>query len=76
MDKELIERSFCMDNLYGYNMVPPTLLMFLSDDISARQRFMGMNDDERQDFLKTAEGFQSKEEMERYLYHKEHDNFK
>lgn len=65
-----------MDNFFGYNMVPPTLLMFLSDDTAARERFIGMNDDERHTFLKTAEVFQSKEEMERYLYHKEHDHFK
>lgn len=65
-----------MDNMNGINMIPPTLLMFLTEDIVARDRFIGMGDDERHEFLKTAKGFQSKEEMERYLYHKEHDQFK
>jgi len=65
-----------MDNIFGYNMMPPTLLMLLSDDIAARERFMGMEDNERNEFMKSAERFQSKEELERYLYHKEHDNFK
>jgi hypothetical protein len=65
-----------MDNIFGYNMMPPTLLMLLSEDVAARERFMGMGDDERHSFLSTANRFQSKEEMERYLYHKEHDNFK
>lgn len=65
-----------MDNIFGYNMMPPTLLMLLSDDIAARERFMGMEDNERNEFMKSADRFQSKEELERYLYHKEHDNFK
>lgn len=65
-----------MDNMNGMNMIPPTLLMFLTEDIAARDRFLGMEDNERVEFLKTSKGFQSKEEMERYLYHKEHDQIK
>lgn len=68
--------KYYMDNINGFNSIPPTLLMFLTENMAARDRFMGMDDNERRDFLKSSENFQSKEEMERYLYHKEHDQFR
>lgn len=58
-------------NLYGYNMMPPTLLKLLSEDSEARSRFYDMNEKERHDMIKETGNFQSKEEFERYLYHRD-----
>ncbi|MFV0343585.1 MAG: hypothetical protein ACK5JH_11990 [Anaerocolumna sp.] len=66
-----------MDNFYGYNnMASPALILFLTDDAFARNRFNGMTEFERSSFIRDTKGFQSKEELERYMYHKEHDGFR
>ena len=65
-----------MDNPDGMNLIPPVLGLLLNDDILARNAFLDMEDSRKDYLLRNAEDFQSKEELERYLYHFEHDNFK
>lgn len=65
-----------MDNFSGFNMLPPAMAFYLTSDLVARDAFLGLDDDGQRDFLEYAKEFQSKEELERYLYHHNEDNFR
>ncbi len=57
-------------------MLPPSLAVFLTNDLVARDTFLGLNELDQQNFMDYAREFQSKEEMERYLYHRNEDEFR
>ncbi|MDF2870308.1 MAG: hypothetical protein K0R05_1883 [Anaerocolumna sp.] len=65
-----------MDNFGGFNMLPPSLAVFLTNDLVARDTYLGLNELDQQNFVDYAREFQSKEEMERYLYHRNEDDFR
>lgn len=64
-----------MDNFGGFNMFPPALAIYLTNDLVARDTFLGLDDRDQSNFLEYAKEFQSKEELERYLYHHDEEDF-
>lgn len=65
-----------MDNFGGFNLLPPSLAVFLANDLVARDTFLGLEEMDQQNFMDYAKEFQSKEEMERYLYHRNEDDLR
>ncbi|SHO51512.1 hypothetical protein [Anaerocolumna xylanovorans] len=66
-----------MDNFLGFNnMLPPALAVYLANDVAARDAFLELDDAKRDEFLAYSKEFQSKEELERYLYYHDEDNFR
>ncbi|MGN6711526.1 hypothetical protein SAMN02745136_00839 [Anaerocolumna jejuensis DSM 15929] len=65
-----------MDNFGGFNnLLPPALALYLTNDLVARDKFYDMDDERRGEFMEYSKEFQSKEELERFLYHHDEDNF-
>ena len=67
-----------MDNygLYGLATVPVSLGLILNENLDARDYFANMDDSGRSELINYANDFQSKEELERYIYYLTDDNFK
>ncbi|MDF2588472.1 MAG: hypothetical protein K0S41_2313 [Anaerocolumna sp.] len=65
-----------MDNPSGLNTLPPTLGLLLNENIEAQDYFYNMDEASKIELLHYANDFQSKEELERYLYYSNNDNFK
>lgn len=66
-----------MDNFLGFNnMLPSALALYLANDVAARDAFWELDDTRRSEFLEYSKEFQSKEELERFLYYHNEDNFR
>lgn len=55
---------------------PAALNSLINSDDGARNYYDNMDDDERAELLRNAKNFQSKEELERYLYHLDEGEFR
>lgn len=67
--------NFTSDFINNIN-IPLALLLLLREDNEARDYYSNMDDPSRTELNNYAEKFQSKEELERYLYYLTDDNFK
>ncbi|BCK00649.1 hypothetical protein [Anaerocolumna chitinilytica] len=65
-----------MDNFGSFNnMFPPALAIYLANDRVARDAFYDLDDMRRSELMEYSREFQSKEELERFLYHHDEDDF-
>ncbi len=55
---------------------PQALDSLISDDEGARHYLDNMDESKKAEVLRNVKDFQSQEELERYLYHLENDEFK
>ncbi|MGB8455247.1 MAG: hypothetical protein WCD89_23315 [Anaerocolumna sp.] len=60
----------------GLTGLPPTLGNLITEDQDARHNYDNMDDTKKTELLRNAKDFQSQEELERYLYHLENDDYK
>lgn len=66
-----------MDNFGNFNnMIPPALVLYFANDFAARDAFYEMNDNRQNEFMEYSKEFQSKEELDRFLYYHDEDNFR
>ncbi len=55
---------------------PSPLSNLINEDPEARQYYENMDDAKKAELLRNAKEFQSQEELERYLYHLENEEFR
>ncbi len=60
----------------GAAIFPPALDSLLNENTDARHYYDNLSDAEKAELLHNAKNFQSQEELERYLYHSENNEFR
>lgn len=55
---------------------PPSLDNLIHEDEGAKLYYDNMDEAKKTELLRNAKGFQSQEELERYLYHLENEEFR
>ncbi|QHQ62894.1 hypothetical protein Ana3638_20670 [Anaerocolumna sedimenticola] len=60
----------------GLTGFPPAIGNLINEDLGARHYYDNMDDAHKAELLRNAKDFQSQEELERYLYHIENDEFR
>ncbi len=60
----------------GLPEFPSTLSNLVNEDEGARLYYNNMDETNKAELLRNAKDFQSQEELERYLYHLENDEFR
>ncbi|GEM_PF-1966572 len=60
----------------GMPYFPPVLNNLINEDLGAKNYYDNMDEEQRAELLRNAKDFQSKEELERYLYHLDNDEFR
>lgn len=60
----------------NFNALPVTLGMILNDNMDAKDYYSNMDESGRAELVNYANKFQSKEELERYIYYLTDDNFR
>lgn len=63
-------------NYYGLNTLPISLSSILNENTDAMDYYTNMDDSARSELINYANDFQSKEELERYIYYLTDDNFR
>ncbi len=65
-----------MKDSNNINTIPIVLDSILDSDASAMDYFIGLDVSGRNELIHYANDFESKEELEHYLYYAMHDNYK
>ncbi|MFU0827467.1 MAG: DUF4316 domain-containing protein [Lachnoclostridium sp.] len=58
------------------NDYPPALNNLINENENVRNYFDNLEDSKKAEIIKNVKDFQSKEELERYLYHMENEEFR